>query len=127
MSAINRPLSPHLSAYGWRITMLTSILHRASGVALAGGAVVFTAWLLALAGGASDYQAFAALASSVVGQVILMLISLAVFYHLANGVRHLVWDAGHGFDQQTATRSAWFVVLVSLAATAAFWALVYFA
>ena len=127
MNATSRPLSPHLSAYGWRITMLSSILHRFSGVALAFGMVVLVAGLLALAGGPADFATFAALAASIPGQVVLIGLSLAAFYHLLNGIRHLAWDAGYGFEKATATATAWVVVLGSVFATALFWAVIYFA
>ena len=127
MSVSSRPLSPHLSAYGWRITMLSSILHRFSGVALAFGAVLFVSTLLMLAGDPADFAALARLIGSWPGQVVLIGLTLAVFYHLANGIRHLAWDAGYGFEKSTATSTAWFVVSASIVATALFWTAIYLA
>ena len=121
MSNTERPLSPHLSIYRWPITMTLSILHRATGVAMAAGLVVLAAWLVSAAAGPEEYEQFTALMSTLVGRLLLIGWSFAFFYHLANGVRHLFWDAGHGFEKHQANASAWFVVFVSLAATAIFW------
>lgn len=105
--------------------MLTSILHRFSGTALAAGIVIFVVWLLALAGGPADYALFASLAASVLGQIVLIGISLAAFYHFANGIRHLVWDVGYGFERATATQTAWFVVITAVTITTLFWLGIY--
>lgn len=107
--------------------MLTSILHRFSGAALSAGSLIFVAWLLALAGGPGDYALFIAVASSWFGKLVFIGISLAAFFHFANGIRHLFWDAGLGFEKATATRTAWVVVLSSLGATTTFWLVVFFA
>lgn len=121
MSDPSRPLSPHLSAYKWRITSTLSILHRASGVFLSLSAVLLVAWLLALATGPEAYLCLSAFLASAFGKLLLMFISAAFFYHLLNGIRHLFWDAGLGFELQTARRSGWFVVLASAALTALLW------
>ena len=116
-----RPLSPHLSVYRWPITMALSILHRATGVALSVGLLAFAVWLLAVAGDASAYATVTGLLSGPLGQVALIAWSAAFFFHLANGVRHLVWDAGRGFEKSQANRSSWYVVAFTLAATIVFW------
>lgn len=121
MSNTERPLSPHISIYRWPITMTLSILHRATGVAMAVGLVVLAAWLVSAASGSADYDHFKALMSTLVGRLLLVGWSFAFFYHLANGVRHLFWDAGHGFEKRHANASAWFVLILSVVATAAFW------
>jgi succinate dehydrogenase / fumarate reductase cytochrome b subunit len=121
MSNTERPLSPHLSIYRWPITMTLSILHRATGVAMAIGLLVLAAWLISAAAGQAEYERFTATMSTFVGQLLLVGWSFAFFYHLANGVRHLFWDAGRGFEKHQANASAWFVVVVSIAATALFW------
>ena len=94
MSNSDRPLSPHISIYRWPITMVLSIVHRATGVAMSIGLIVLAAWLINIAGGAADYAQFTDLMSTLVGRVLLIGWSFAFFFHLANGVRHLVWDAG---------------------------------
>ncbi len=123
MRTPDRPLSPHLSVYRWPVTMLTSILHRATGLANAAGLIVFAAWLVALAGGAEDYARFADRIGTLAGQLVLFGFALSYFYHLLNGVRHLFWDAGYGFEKAQANASAWFVLVLSILLTAGFWAL----
>jgi succinate dehydrogenase / fumarate reductase cytochrome b subunit len=121
MSNTERPLSPHISIYRWPITMTLSILHRATGVAMSFGLIVLTWWLLSLAFGGSDYERFMALMASWPGRLLLIGWSFAFFLHLANGVRHLVWDVGHGFEIRQADLSAWFVLLLAIAMTVLFW------
>jgi succinate dehydrogenase / fumarate reductase cytochrome b subunit len=121
MSNTERPLSPHLSIYRWPITMALSILHRATGVAMTLGLIVLAAWLMSAVAGAVKYDQFAALMSTLIGQLFLIGLSFAFFFHLANGIRHLVWDTGRGFEKRQANASAWFVLLLAIGATAAYW------
>ena len=123
MSTPDRPLSPHLSVYRWPITMTLSILHRGTGIAMSVGLVVFAAWLVAAATGAGEYAQLTALLSTLVGRLFLIGWSFAFFYHLANGVRHLVWDTGRGLEKHQANASAWFVLAASVSLTAVFWVL----
>ena len=123
MQQTERPLSPHLSIYRWPITMTLSILHRATGVAMSVGLVLLALWLTSAAAGADRYAEFLALMSTPVGQLLLIGWSFAFFYHLANGVRHLVWDTGRGFEKHQANASAWFVIILAVVVTAAFWIL----
>jgi succinate dehydrogenase / fumarate reductase cytochrome b subunit len=117
-----RPLSPHIWIWRWHITMLGSILHRASGIALYAGALLLTAWAVALASGPRSYFQFQLLLASPVGKLVLAAITLAAFYHLANGVRHLAWDSGVGFKPRTADLTGWAVIAFAIVATAAVWA-----
>jgi succinate dehydrogenase / fumarate reductase cytochrome b subunit len=121
MTNSGRPLSPHLSVYRWPITMVLSILHRMTGVAMSLGLIVFAAWLMQAAAGPEAYLGFTTAMSTLVGKLLLIGWSFAFFFHVANGVRHLVWDTGRGFEKQQANRSAWFVVLFAVVATAIFW------
>ncbi len=121
MSNTERPLSPHLSIYRWPITMTLSILHRATGVAMTAGLVLLTAWLVNAAAGAVEYEQFAAAMSTLVGRLVLIGWSFAFFYHLANGIRHLVWDTGRGFEKHQANASAWFVIIAAILITGGFW------
>ena len=125
-----RPVSPNIQLGGgiwrWHITMAASIFHRASGMALYLGALVAMAWALALAAGPDAYGAFSELAGRLIGRIVLIGLTLAAFYHLSNGIRHLFWDAGYGFKPQTANSTAWLVILVAILATAAFWGLILF-
>lgn len=121
MSNTERPLSPHLSIYRWPVTMTLSILHRATGVAMSVGLVILAAWLVSAASGADDYDQFVTLMSTLVGRLLLIGWSFAFFFHLANGIRHLVWDTGRGFEKHQANASAWFVLVAAVVATALFW------
>ncbi len=121
MSNYDRPLSPHLSIYRWPVTMVSSILHRATGLAMAAGFIVLVAWLFDAAAGAEMYAVFAAAMGSPLGILFLVGWSFAFFYHMANGVRHLVWDTGRGFEKHQANASAWFVIGFAFVATALFW------
>ncbi len=104
--------------------MVLSILHRATGIAMSIGLIVFAAWLLNAAQGPESYQYFRALMSGIVGQVLLIGWTFAFFLHLGNGVRHLFWDTGRGLEKQQANASAWFVLVFAAILTAAFWVLV---
>jgi succinate dehydrogenase / fumarate reductase cytochrome b subunit len=121
MNPNDRPLSPHLSIYRWPITMVSSILHRATGIAMAAGFVLFVIWLADVAAGPEAYAGFAAVAGSMLGRLLLIGWSWAFFYHLCNGIRHLVWDSGRGFEIEQANASAWFVIVGSVVLTIVFW------
>ena len=101
MAADNRPLSPHLGVYRWQITMTMSILHRATGVALAVGTLALVYWLLAAGVGPDAYAGAQWLFGSWLGQFLLWGWTFSLFYHLCNGIRHLAWDAGWGFEIKT--------------------------
>ncbi|KEZ77711.1 succinate dehydrogenase, cytochrome b556 subunit [Salinisphaera hydrothermalis] len=117
----NRPLSPHLQIYRWQISMLTSIAHRASGIVLALGAVLLAIWLIAAANGPDAYAAVNGVFASWFGQLIMFLWSFALFYHLCNGVRHLVWDVGVGLDLETARMTGFVAIGVAAALTIFVW------
>jgi len=119
--AQTRPLSPHLQVYRWQITMTMSILHRVSGVALTVGALGLAWWLLALAAGGDHYAHAAALIASPVGLVLLFGFSLSLVYHLLNGLRHLMWDMGWGYEIPEIYRSGWAVAVLTVVFTAAIW------
>ncbi len=104
-----RPLSPHLQVYRWQITMLMSILHRASGMALALAAFAVSGWLLALATGGARYERVHAWLSTPFGLGLLTLAGLALVYHWLNGIRHLLWDVGWGFEIPKVYRSGYTV------------------
>ena len=121
MSDTGRPLSPHLSVYRWPITMTLSILHRATGVALSVGLLILVGCLVAAASGASAYERLSALLGTTPGRILLVAWSAAFFYHLLNGLRHLVWDFGLGLEKHQANRSAWLVLVLTVVITAAYW------
>lgn len=121
MAADNRPLSPHLQIYRPQITSVLSILHRISGVVLSFGILVLVYWLAAAAAGESAYVSAVGVLGSVFGKLLLFGWTLAFFYHLLNGIRHLVWDSGRGFEIHEVYRSGWTVVALSLVMTTVFW------
>lgn len=120
-----RPLSPHLSVYKWQLTMTLSILHRATGVALAVGTVVVLAALVALAAGPEAYAAVRGFCASPVGLLLLLGWSWSLCFHLCNGIRHLAWDAGFGFAIPRTYLTGWSVVVLSLVFTILIWACVF--
>ena len=121
MSSRERPLSPHLQIYRWQWTMLLSIVHRMTGVALAVGTLWLVWWLVAAAAGPSAFADAEAFAAHWFGRLILFGFTWALFYHLSNGIRHLFWDAGRGFELSTGYASAWLVVLASAVLTLLAW------
>jgi len=118
-----RPLSPHLQVYRWQITMVMSILHRATGIGLTVGAFGLAWWLLALAQGGNTADRAMHLVASPVGQVLLFLFSMALVYHLLNGIRHLMWDAGRGYDIPEVYKSGYAVAILTVVFTALIWVL----
>jgi succinate dehydrogenase / fumarate reductase, cytochrome b subunit len=117
-SKIDRPLSPHIGIYRWQITMLLSITHRATGIALTGGALLLVWWLVALAQGGDMWDCATHCMTSLPGQIILLGFCWAVFYHLCAGIRHLAWDMGFGFVPKDARRTSWVVLIASVLFTA---------
>jgi succinate dehydrogenase / fumarate reductase cytochrome b subunit len=123
MSNSGRPLSPHIFVYRWPITMTLSILHRATGVGMSLGLILLAVWLMQTAAGPEQYQYFRATMGSPLGKLLLIGWTFAFFLHLGNGIRHLVWDTGRGFEKSQANASAWAVLILSVALTAGFWVL----
>ncbi len=121
----NRPLSPHLTVYRLPLVALMSIAHRASGTTLAVGLIALTAWLLSAASGPAAFAQAHALAVSPLGRLVCVGFTAALFYHLTNGIRHLMWDAGHGYDLHKARRSGWLVLGATAGLTAAVWLLAF--
>jgi len=121
MANRERPLSPHLQVYNWQVQMVTSILHRATGVVLVVGSLLIVWALLALAAGAGHWASFGGFARSPLGFLILFGWSWALAFHLINGIRHLVQDAGWGYKVETFIRSSWVSVIGSLVLTALIW------
>ncbi|HTK36296.1 MAG TPA: succinate dehydrogenase, cytochrome b556 subunit [Caulobacteraceae bacterium] len=119
------PLSPHLQVWRWHITMAASILTRASGVALYVGVIIVAGWALALASGPDAYGDFMGLMGSWLGKLVLLGLTGSIFYHLAAGLRHLVFDTGRGFAPKTANASAVLCIVFAVVATALVWALAF--
>ena len=125
MEKSQRPLSPHLQIYRPQLTSVLSISHRASGIALVLGTLMLAYWLLAAASGAEAYSSAQQLLGSWPGRILLLGFSFSLFFHLCNGIRHLFWDVGLGFELKTAYASGKAVVAVSVAMTVLAWALAY--
>ena len=113
MATPARPLSPHLQIYRWQISNTLSILHRLTGVVLAIGFAVLAAWLMALASGADAYATVMWLLKGPLGMLLLTGWTAAFFFHFFNGIRHLFWDAGLGFEKHHSRLTGW----LSLAGT----------
>lgn len=122
----SRPISPHLTVWRWHATMLSSILHRFTGIGLYGAAIGLAAWLMAAAAGPEIYEPYMAFLMSPLGQIALYLIVAALAYHLANGIRHLVFDTGAGLNPADADLTAWFAILFAIAVPLGLWALLAF-
>ena len=114
-----RPISPHLQVYRPQLTAVLSSLHRLSGLALTLGAIGIAGWVITLALGERAYAAFQHILTSTLGQALLAIFAVAFFYHLANGVRHLVWDIGIGFELHVVYRSGWLVIALTAIASLA--------
>lgn len=120
-----RPLSPHLQVYRWQWTMVLSILHRVTGISLGLGTVLLAWWLLAAASGPGAFAVARAFIGSIPGRLVLLSFTFALFFHLANGVRHLFWDFGMGLERNTARRSGWIAFLAAIVLTVVAWELGY--
>src|SRR3981189_3063977 len=116
-----RPLSPHLQIYKPQLTSMLSIVHRATFIALSVGALYLATWVIYAAASPRAYALFQGFNISIVGRIVLGGWLFCAFYHLSNGIRHLFWDAGYGFELKDAYRSGWIVVAVSLIATVVSW------
>ena len=118
MNSSKRPLSPHLQVYKPQLTSVLSITHRGTGVFLSLGALALTCWLVALAISAELFNIFHQFMVTWYGKLFLASFVFSLFYHLANGIRHLFWDAGLGLEISTTYKSGYLMVLVSVALTA---------
>src|SRR3954471_4574561 len=109
-----RPLSPHLTIYRWQVTMIASITHRVTGVALSVGAIALAWWLVAISRGPESYERLTSIAASPLGLLVLFGFCWSLAFHLLNGIRHLFWDFGYGFAVPTAKLTAALVLVGSL-------------
>lgn len=116
-----RPLSPHLQIYRWYLTMLTSILHRVTGVAAGFGALLLVWWLMAAASGPDYFGFVQGIFSAWYGRLVLFGVTWALAFHLCNGVRHLFWDFGMCFELKTAHRTGVVTIIASIVITLALW------
>ncbi len=121
MPANDRPLSPHLQIYRWELSMVLSILHRFTGIALSAGLIILACWLSAAAAGAATFAGLQGAFGSGFGRLALGAWAFALFLHVGNGVRHLAWDVGLGFSLSAARWSGIAVVVFAVVATVVTW------
>ena len=124
-SSADRPLSPHLQIFRPIITMVMSIVHRITGAGLYFGMALLAWWLIAAASGPAYFDYVNGLFGSIVGQIILFGFTWALIHHMLGGLRHFVWDLGHGFALKTANAMAWATVIGSVALTILLWIIAY--
>lgn len=124
MAQAQRPLSPHLEIYRWYFAMALSTLHRITGVALTFGLALLTIWLFSVAMGPEAYGWVQWFVDSWIGVLVLFGFTFALFFHFANGVRHLVWDAGYGFDLDNARLSGFATLIFAGGMTVILWFIV---
>jgi succinate dehydrogenase cytochrome b subunit len=120
---MERPLSPFMfpTWYRFQMTSASSILHRLTGIALAVGSILLAWWIVAVAAGGQVFAATHAFVASPIGVLLLFLWSVAFFYHLCNGIRHLAWDAGYGFELRNAHISGYAVLAATVVLTVLAW------
>lgn len=118
---VRRPLSPHLQVYRPQITSILSILHRATGIALSVGTLLLVWWLVAAASGDAAYAAVSGFLRSPVGLLVLLGWTASLWYHFCNGLRHLAWDAGWGFELPQVHRTGYAVVIAACVLTILTW------
>lgn len=122
-----RPLSPHLQVYRLPFTALLSISHRITGAALVVGTLVLTWWLMAAATGPEAFAVAREFIASPIGLVLMFGWTVALFYHLCNGIRHLCWDIGLGLELQAAHTSGWVSLGASAVLSVAVWLIAFMA
>ena len=121
MNSSNRPLSPHLQVYRPQLTSVLSITHRATGIGLSFGIILLITWIVAAAAGVNYFNMVNSLVTSWFGKLVLLGFTWALFYHLCNGIRHLFWDAGFGFELSTVYKSGYATIAGSIILTATAW------
>ncbi|EKN00443.1 MULTISPECIES: succinate dehydrogenase, cytochrome b556 subunit [Acidocella] len=120
---VRRPVSPFMlgSAYRFQMSSLSSILHRITGCALGAGTILMTLWLVCAASGDGAFSIIQAIWASWIGMLILFGFTVALFYHFCNGIRHLAWDSGKGFELPDMHRNGKLVFAGTVALTVLFW------
>jgi succinate dehydrogenase / fumarate reductase, cytochrome b subunit len=121
----NRPLSPHLSIYKPIPTMVASIAHRITGVALYFGTILVAWWLIAAATGPDYFDFVQTFMGTWFGRLILFGFTFALMHHMIGGIRHLIWDTGAMFDKHTSTTMAYVSIALSVSLTCLIWIIGY--
>lgn len=122
--ATSRPLSPHLQIYTPTINMVMSIVHRITGAALYFGTLILAWVLIAAASGPDYFNYVTGLLGTWPGQIVLFGYTWALIHHMLGGIRHFIWDTGHGFDLKTVDLLCWSTLGLSVVATLIIWTLV---
>jgi succinate dehydrogenase / fumarate reductase cytochrome b subunit len=120
-----RPLSPHLTIYRWPVTMMTSITHRATGIALSLGMLILAWWLVSISNGPEGFDSFHAVIDTPLGLLVLFGITWSLAFHFCSGIRHLAWDLGYGFSKDASRVGSIWVIALSLVFTAAIFACIW--
>lgn len=123
----NRPLSPHLSIYKQIPTMMMSIVHRITGMALYAGTLLVAWWLVAAASGEAYFDWVNAIFGSLLGRLVLLGYTWALIHHMLGGIKHLAWDLGYGFEKEFSTKVARLQIVASVVLTLALWIIGYMA
>ncbi len=123
MASDHQPLSPHLQIYRWQLTSVMSILHRVTGIALAVGAILLVSWIGAASDGPDSFAKMQWFLGSPGGLIVMFGWSVALFYHLCNGIRHLWWDTGRGLELKSVYASGWTVLVATAVLTIVAWAI----
>src|SRR4051812_39022367 len=122
---IDRPLSPHLQVYRWTLTMVLSILHRATGIALYFGTLLLAWWLIAAASGPRAYAYVQGFTGSFLGLLIVFAYTWALLHHLLGGIRHFIWDLGYGFKPSERETLSWAALIGGIGLTVLLWIAAY--
>ena len=121
MNSRSRPLSPHLQVYRLQLTSMMSILHRGTGIILFFGTLMIVVWLVILAFSPYAFDVYHKFLGSISGRLLLLGWTFSLFYHLANGIRHMLLDIGWGFEIQKVYLTGWIVVVSSCVLTGVMW------
>ncbi len=121
--AVRRPLSPHLQIYTPQMTSILSIMNRVTGIALSAGTLLLVWWLVAAASGPGAFDTVQGFIASPIGLFVLFGWTASLFFHFYNGIRHLAWDAGYGFDLPQTYATGWAVVIATATSSVVVWAI----
>ena len=120
-----RPLSPHLQIYRWSVTMFSSVFHRATGIALGAGTLLVAWWLIAAASGEAYFDWANWFFGTLIGRLVLFGYTWALMQHMLGGLRHFMWDMGHGYEKNFSTKLAILTPVVAVALTVLIWVVGY--
>lgn len=120
---MNNPLSPHLSIYKFKLSLVMSIAHRITGGALYFSMLIFLFFLISLSNGASGYELFSSIIDTWIGKLVILGITWAIFHHMLGGLRHFLWDMVKGFEVKTVDKLATITLLGGIVLTIIYWSL----